>query len=281
MLALLAFVLVVAAGGAWLLLPHGARTAPANPTPQPLPALPPPRPALPPPAPAPTIEVIVDSTPTGAKIVRDGVAVGETPEALALAGPVTVVLRKDSFADKTVVVDPAATRKLVVKLERVHASAPKPPAHPPSKVAVAASNAATPKPAATATATATRTRPAAPPPAHDDLAARVEKQGAAAVSGGHRVGALYRGAAAEEGGRSDWFVPLEGGHCFIFVGEGGAGVNKLYLYLWGPGGRRLQSTREDTPHARMGYCTAFPGTYHVQAKVDDGQGEYRLGVYSK
>jgi hypothetical protein len=30
----------------------------------------------------------------------------------------------------------------------------------------------------------------------------------------------------------------------------------------------------------MVYCTAFPGNYHFQAKVDDGQGEYRVGIYT-
>jgi hypothetical protein len=122
---------------------------------------------------------------------------------------------------------------------------------------------------------------ATPPKSHDELSGRVEKRGASVVAGGHRVGAIYRGAAAEEGGRSDWFVDLEGGHCYTLVGEGADSVKKLYLYLWGPKGRRLQSTREDTPHAQMSYCTAFPGHYHFQAKVDDGQGEYRVGIYTK
>ena len=125
-------------------------------------------------------------------------------------------------------------------------------------------------------------KPAAPPPkSHDELSSRVDRQGASSIAGGHRVGAIYRGAAASEGGRSDWFAQLEGGHCYTFVGEGGDGVKKLYLYLWGPRGHRLQSTREDTPHPQMSYCTAFPGTYHFQAKVDDGQGEYRLGIFTK
>ncbi|MGZ3440713.1 MAG: PEGA domain-containing protein, partial [Polyangia bacterium] len=297
-LALLALALV--GGGAWLLIPHGGKTTQIaqNPTPSPLPPLPPPAPVLPPPTPPKTIEVIVDSTPTGAKIVRDGVVTAETPEALSLTGPVTVVIRKDGYAEKSVTIDPAATHKLVVKLERAKVVASKTPARPPTKteppktptkVATAPKPGEPVDPYATPTPKTTAAPPpkpptppvATPPKTHDELSGRLEKSGGALVAGGHRVGAIYRGAAANEGGRSDWFVPLEGGHCYTFVGEGGDGVKKLFLYLWGPAGRRLQSTREDTPHAKMSYCTAFPGTYHVQAKVDDGQGEYRFGIYSK
>ena len=303
-LALLALALV--GGAVWFLVPHGGpvtTVAPANPTPTPQPLPPVPAPQLPvvPPAPAPAIEVIVDSTPTGAKIVRAGAVVAETPEALKLTGPETIVLRKDGWVDKSVTVNPAATHKLVVKLERAHVAV-KPsghadvakagvrptPAKPNETLDPYATPSTTPKTAAggkpatpVSGGKSAAAKPAAPVPAsksHDDLSSRVEKAG---ESSGHRVGALYRGAAAEEGGRSDWFADLEGGHCYNFVGEGDDGVKKLFLYLWGPGGRRLASTREDTPHARMSFCTSFRGTYHFQAKVDDGQGEYRLGIYTR
>ncbi|HEX9103214.1 MAG TPA: hypothetical protein VF997_13475, partial [Polyangia bacterium] len=164
------------------------------------------------------------------------------------------------------------------------AAAPKPkPGEPVDPYATPNKPTSPPKPGAPSAA------PPSPPPSasvaapgrpHDELSARLEKQGASAVPGGHRLGAIYRGAAAEEGGRSDWFVDLDGARCYTFVGEGGDGVQKLYLYLWGPKGRRLQSTREDTPHARMTFCTGFPGNYHFQAKVDDGHGEYRVGIYT-
>ncbi len=300
-LGLLALALV--GGAAWLLVPHGGK-APANPSPQPLPPVPAPNPTLPAPEPTPTVEVILDSNPTGAKILRDGVVVAETPEALKLSGPDTVVLRKEGWADKSVTVDPAATRKLVVKLERAHAVAPtpkvastkpapghsdvakagtKPPAPPkPGELVVDPYGTPTPAPKAATTKPTAPVKPAAPPPPapkpHDELSSRVEKGG---ESVGHRIGTIYKGAAADEGGRSDWFAELEGGHCYNFVGEGGDGVKKLYLYLWGPAGKRLMSTREDTPHPRMVYCTAFKGTYHFQAKVDDGKGEYRFGIYTK
>jgi len=299
LLALLALLLV--GGGAWFALrgvkkevPGTPPPQPQNPSPQPPPAVPAPSLPAPPPAPKPTIQVILDSNPTGAKILRDGVATAETPEALKLTAPATVVLHKDGYADKTVTIDPASTRKVMVKLERAHAAAPASPKKKDEHVAVAKAPApAKPSgetidpyaggktPAKSAPTPAKPTAPvAAPPKSHDELSSRVEKQGGGAVPGGHRVGAIYKGAAADEGGRSDWFVDLEGGHCYTFVGEGAESVKKLYLYLWGPRGRRLTQTREDTPHAKMVYCTAFPGNYHFQAKVDDGQGEYRVGIYT-
>jgi len=292
-------VLLLAGGAALLWHRAGSDTTTSHASPQPLPAVPPPTPPAPAPAPPakPAVEVILDSTPTGAKIVRDGVVTGETPEALELTAATTVILRKDGWADKSVTLDPQTTHKMVVKLERVRAAKPiatKTATPAPATTPAATSKAAKPgepvDPYASVAATkkAAASSPAkSPPPAatppksHDELSGRVEKRGASVVAGGHRVGAIYRGAAAEEGGRSDWFVDLEGGHCYTFVGEGADNVKKLYLYLWGPKGRRLQSTREDTSHAQMSYCTAFPGNYHFQAKVDDGAGEYRVGIYTK
>ena len=322
-------------GGGYLLLAHpAAAPTTAATTSQPTTAAPSPTPAAAPlqsKAAAPEVEVILDSLPTGAKIVRDGEVIAETPEALKLAGVTSLLLRKDGYADKPVVVDPGKTRKLMVKLERVKAVAIKAPAPlkatttpsssstAPGKSATAPVKSATTPPvkgattppvkSATTTAAKSATTPPTrlataagaaprageplepykstprPPPAPrapaDELGARVEKQAAQLLAGGHRLGAIYRGAAAEEGGRSDWFVQLENARCYTFVGEGGDGVKALYLYLWGPGGRRVRDTRESTPHAQMTYCTVVPGSFHFQAKVDDGQGEYRVGIYTR
>ncbi|MCA1665719.1 MAG: PEGA domain-containing protein, partial [Myxococcales bacterium] len=310
--AALALLVLLLGGGAALMWSRAAtKRATSQPSPQPLPAVP--SPAPPAPAPKAAVEVILDSTPTGAKIVRDGVVTAETPEALRLTAPTTVIVRKDGFADKSVTLDPQTTHKVIVKLERTHAakatagkpttSAPSTTAAPsraPAKAAAAATSAKPGEPvdpyanasgngnggtsaaAKNPSASATPSPPAATPPrSNDELSGRVEKRGASVVPGGHRLGAIYRGAAAGEGGRSDWFVDLEGGHCYTFVAEGADNVKKLYLYLWGPKGRRLQSAREDSAHAQMSYCTAFSGNYHFQAKVDDGQGEYRVGIYTK
>jgi hypothetical protein len=74
---------------------------------------------------------------------------------------------------------------------------------------------------------------------------------------------------------------LEAGRCYNFVGEGDGSVRGVYLYLWGPRGHRLRDTRASTPHASMSFCTVAPGQYHVQAKVAGGNGDYRLGIFTR
>jgi hypothetical protein len=115
-------------------------------------------------------------------------------------------------------------------------------------------------------------------PGPDTLSLAVDQQASVNAPGYQRVGAIYRGAGAE-GGRSDWYLPLEGGRCYMFIGAGGAGIRKLYLYLWGPDNRRAADRRTPFPLAVMPFCAPYHGSYHVQAKIDDGAGEYRLGVY--
>jgi hypothetical protein len=239
---------------------------PAPPTPPPAPTTPPAVPTTPPPA---EVEVIVDSVPTGARIVRDGNVVGETPDSLRLTAPARIVLKKDGFVDKAAVVDAHEGRKLLVHLERAARPAPTKP--PPSKVAA--------KDAPLAPYVA----PPAAKPARvsDELSARVDRQAAATVPGGKRIGEVYKGAAAQEGGRTDWFVELAANRCYTFVGEGGDGVRGLYLYLWGPRGRRVADARVHTAHASMPHCTVFAGLYHFQAKIADGSGEYRVGIYQR
>jgi hypothetical protein len=116
----------------------------------------------------------------------------------------------------------------------------------------------------------------------DELAARIDKQAASVAPGGHRVGDVYKGSAPEEGGRSDWFVDLPANRCFVFFGEGGDGVKGLYLYLWNGAGKRVKDARpHEDPHPHMPYCTTEAGKYHVQVKISEGGGEYRLGIYQQ
>ncbi|MFI5288220.1 MAG: protein kinase [Polyangia bacterium] len=67
--------------------------------------------------------VIVDSLPPGAKILIDGKPTGETPDEVKVVRgeTVNVVLHKDGFVDEPVTIDPQNGRKLLVKLDRVHA----------------------------------------------------------------------------------------------------------------------------------------------------------------
>lgn len=119
---LLATFLVAAAAGAVVYVVRAPAAAPA-PTPPPVAVTPPPKPVEPaPPPPAPELEeVIVDSVPPGAKIYADDVALGDTPDTVKVEKGKTkaIVLKKDGFVDKSETVDPAKTKKLLVRLERV------------------------------------------------------------------------------------------------------------------------------------------------------------------
>ena len=298
--------LVVVCGLGWLLWPRAQAPVVASVPPQPVTPAPPPPPI---PTPPPTTQIIVDSVPTGAQIIRDDKVVGETPETLALAAPASVVLRKDGFADKTVAIDPAAAHKVMVTLERVHKTGHAVASAAGSKDATATKAAAVAKPVAGKTATpvkaahvvdkdvplepygapatkpapatkAATAKPAAPSRPSEPLSALVERTAQQAEAGVHRLGDIYRGVTTDDSNRSDWYVQLPVAQCYTFFGEGGDGVKGLYLYLWGPNGKRVKDIRESSPHARMTYCTAVAGLYHFQAKVDDGRGEYRVGIYN-
>ena len=114
----------------------------------------------------------------------------------------------------------------------------------------------------------------------DALDTYLEAQARTLAPGATRLGQRFAGAG-DKGQRSDWFVPLEGGRCYTFLGAGGAGLQHLSLYLWDPSGKRVADNRSKTAEAVMGYCTTLPGPYHLQAKVEKGNGEYRVAVFTK
>jgi hypothetical protein len=219
--------------------------------------------------------VIVSSVPVGARVLRDGKALAETPDAIKIPAGETwkVIVQKDGYAEQPLTLDPAHDKKLLVKLEKlakpvvakkqpaVAAAAPLPPPHeeappppPPKPVFVPA-----PRPS-------------------DPLSAAVEKL---APAGARRVGSFYSGQASDNGQHSDWFFALEGGRCYDFVATGGSGVQRLYVYLWSPNGKRATDRREGSPAVTLHYCAAQPGQYHFQAKMADGRGDYRMGIYSR
>jgi hypothetical protein len=81
-----------------------------------------PKPAeVPPPAAPAEMEVIIDSQPGGAKIIRDGKAFAETPDTIKVPAGKTlaVLLSKKGFVDEPVIVDPSKGRKVLVKLDRL------------------------------------------------------------------------------------------------------------------------------------------------------------------
>jgi hypothetical protein len=127
-------------------------------------------------------------------------------------------------------------------------------------------------------------QPRQPPPssgnAADALNLHLEAQARTLAPGATRVGDFF-GGAGDKGQRSDWFVPLTAGECYTFLGAGGAGLERLSLYLWDPAGKRVADHRSTTAEAVMVYCAATSGPYHLQAKVEKGNGEYHVGVFAK
>jgi eukaryotic-like serine/threonine-protein kinase len=82
------------------------------------------------------LNVIVATTPPKAKILKDGVPIGETPEAVKVPAGLTVnvVLHLDGYIDEPVTVDPSKGRKLLVKLDKARGKAKDPlAASSPSK----------------------------------------------------------------------------------------------------------------------------------------------------
>ncbi len=68
------------------------------------------------------VEVIVDSLPPKAKILRAGVVVAETPETFSVFEnqPIELLLRKEGYVEQKIHVDPKNGHKVLVRLERHH-----------------------------------------------------------------------------------------------------------------------------------------------------------------
>jgi serine/threonine-protein kinase len=227
------------------------------------------------------VEVVVGSVPSGAQLLHEGKVLAETPDALKVpAGESwSVVLHKDGYVDQPLTIDPAHDRKLLVKLEKISKAAPPKPAHP-TKVA-----AATPEPPPKAPEPPAKEPeppkpvvmvPVAPPKPTDPISQAVDRL---APSGTKRQGHVVGGHANDEDEHSDWYWQLEAGKCYDFVSTGGPGVDEIYVYLWGPNGKRATDRKEGSPSVTMHFCAPTSGQYHFQTKVAGGKGEYRTGVF--
>jgi hypothetical protein len=80
------------------------------------------------------LEVVVDSEPSGARMFADGKPIAETPDVVKVPeGKVMkITLSKSGSIEKTVTVDPAKERKMIIKLEPIARPA-EPVAVKPSK----------------------------------------------------------------------------------------------------------------------------------------------------
>lgn len=114
-------------------------------------------------------------------------------------------------------------------------------------------------------------------PAKLDLEAMILKDAEAAAPGATQVGTFYTGTAE----KNDFFLKLDKGTCYWFIGAAQADVDDYYIYLWDQGGTRLGQTKADTNKAQFGYCAKESSMFRVQVKVDEDDDAVKLGVFAK
>lgn len=109
-------------------------------------------------------------------------------------------------------------------------------------------------------------------PAVDALAVQV-------APAAQRIAPIFESASQEDDGHTDWNIPLQAGQCYLFSGVGGAGVQKLFLYLWNPGEHRVATEKPDRPEVTLRHCPTESGLFHLQAKTGEGHGPFAVGAY--
>ena len=119
------------------------------------------------------------------------------------------------------------------------------------------------------------------PTAPSWLDGKVDEQGKAASQGGELVGTPFHGTSFKQGEGVDFQVLLDPTKCYWFSGVGDEQVQKLYLYLWDPADKRVQTKKVDGPMAVLTYCPETSGMFRLQGKVDEGVGHFAIGLYAK
>jgi hypothetical protein len=119
-------------------------------------------------------------------------------------------------------------------------------------------------------------------PAKVDRGLALEKiitaEAAAVAAGATQKGTFYKAGAVEV---TDWYIELQKGQCYWFIGAATDEVDDYYIYLWDPANVRIGQTKADTNKATFGHCPVKTGMFHLQVKVDDEDGAVRLGVFEK
>jgi hypothetical protein len=114
-------------------------------------------------------------------------------------------------------------------------------------------------------------------PKGPDLGAIIAEMATSAAPGAERVGELFEG----EADKTDWYVQFDSGKCYWLIGAGEETVKELYLFLWDPKDKRITSNKAENGRVTVGHCAEVSGMYHFQAKVNTGEGKYKVGVYAK
>ncbi len=109
------------------------------------------------------------------------------------------------------------------------------------------------------------------------LDSRVAKLAGTSASGAEMLGEPFNGTADS----TDWYVALEKGKCYWFVGAGDDDIDKLSLYLWDPEDKRVKASKAETNEVTVGHCPKSAGMFHFRAQTAGGGGAYQVGIYAK
>ena len=127
-----------------------------------------------------------------------------------------------------------------------------------------------------------------PPPVEvvkgPDLGPLCDKVASAAAKGAKREGEFFDGKGNSIGhdDRIDYSIQMDAGKCYWVIGCGEPEkVKSLYLYLWGPDNKRISEAKSDTHTPMIGHCAKETGMFKVQAKMNSGNGSYKVAVYTK
>ncbi len=110
-----------------------------------------------------------------------------------------------------------------------------------------------------------------------DLEKIIKDDASSMAPGAEQVGNFYTGTAK----KNEFFVQLDKGTCYWFIGAAQKGVDDYYIYLWNQEGKRMGESKADSNKANFGHCAKESSMYKVQVKVDDDNDEVKLGVFAK
>ena len=110
-----------------------------------------------------------------------------------------------------------------------------------------------------------------------DLEKIINEEAGAVAPGTKQVGNFYNGTSA----KSEFFVELEKGNCYWFIGAAQAEVKDYYIYLWDGDQKRIGETKAEGNKAQFGHCVKESGMFRVQMKVDDANDTVKLGIFGK
>jgi hypothetical protein len=79
----------------------------------------------------------------------------------------------------------------------------------------------------------------------------------------------------------DFYVQLERGTCYWFIGAAQKHVDDFYIYLWDPKNKRVGENKAKANKAQFGHCATDSGMFHVQAKLDDATKPAKVGVFAQ